>query len=115
MTRLVAHWFITALSFLLAAYLVPGIEVDGFGSALILALLWGVIGISIKPLLLILTLPITVVTLGLFTLVINGLLFWFLGMFIEGFSVSGFPVAILGAFVVTAAGWIGRHVLKQID
>lgn len=114
MARLIAHWFITALSFLFAAYIVPGIAVDGFGYALVLGLLWGVIGVSIKPLLLILTLPINVLTLGLFTLVINGLLFWFLGTFINGFFVDGFLAAVLGAFVVTAVSWIGRHILKTI-
>lgn len=108
---LLARWLITALALLAAAYLVPGIEVSGFYIALIVALVLGLVNAVIRPVLLLLTLPINILTLGLFTLVINGLLFWFVASFIQGFSVSGFWSAVVGALVVSVLSWIGSRFL----
>lgn len=97
--RLILIWICNALALLAVAYLLPGINVDGFTSALIAALVLGLINALIRPLLILLTLPITVLTLGLFILIINGLLFWFAGSVLKGFEVSGFWVGVMGALL----------------
>lgn len=110
----IAKWFIVALAFLLAAYIVPGITIESFYIALILAFIWGVLNLTLRPILLFLTLPINIITLGLFAFVINGVLFWFLGTFIKGFRVESFLEALLGALIVTAASWLGNKLLARI-
>ncbi len=97
--RLILLWILNALALLAVAYLLPGIHVDGFIGALLAALVLGLINALIRPLLILLTLPITVLTLGLFILVINGLLFWFVGSVLQGFEVSGFWVGVMGALL----------------
>ena len=97
--QLILIWICNALALLAVAYLLPGIHVDGFTSALIAALVLGLINALIRPLLILLTLPITVLTLGLFILIINGLLFWFAGSVLRGFEVSGFWVGVMGALL----------------
>jgi putative membrane protein len=81
------------------AYVLPGITVASFGSALIAALVLGLLNALVKPVLILLTLPITVVTLGLFLLVLNALVFWFAGSILKGFQVNGFWWALIGAIV----------------
>ena len=115
MIVLIAKWLIVALSFLLAAYLVPGIVVESFYTALILAFVWGVINLTVKPILTILTLPVSILTLGLFSFVINALLLWFLGTVIKGFEVDGFIAAFLGALVIAIAVWAGNVLLKSVN
>jgi putative membrane protein len=97
--QLIVIWILNALALLTVAYVLPGITVDGFTSALIAALVLGLINTLLRPLLILLTLPVTVVTLGLFILVINGLLFWFAGSVLKGFEVSGFWTGVLGALL----------------
>jgi len=97
--RLILLWILNALALLAVAYLLPGIHVDGFIGALLAALVLGLINALVRPLLILLTLPITVLTLGLFILVINGLLFWFVGSVLQGFEVSGFWVGVMGALL----------------
>lgn len=97
--QLLLIWFLNALALLTVAYVLPGITVDGFTAALVAALILGLINTLLRPLLILLTLPVTVVTLGLFILVINGLLFWFAGSVLKGFEVSGFWVGVLGALL----------------
>lgn len=106
----ILKWLIVALSVLGAAYIVPGITVSSFYIALIVALIWGVVSFVIKPILHIIALPITILTLGLFSFVINGLLFWFVSSFIEGFDVDGFIPAVLGAIVVSLLTWLGKKI-----
>ncbi len=106
---LIAKWFISALSLLVAAYLIPGISVSSFYSALIVALFLGIVNAVIRPILVILTLPINIISLGLFIFVINGFLFWFLSTFIEGFYVEGLGVAILGALLVSVFSYLGNR------
>jgi putative membrane protein len=88
------------------AYLLPGVSVAGFGTALIAALVLGLVNTVIRPLLILLTLPATILTLGLFIFVINGLLFWFVGSFIQGFVVAGFWWGVLGAIVYSIISWL---------
>ena len=108
--QFILKWLILALSVLGAAYFVPGISVASFYIALIVALVWGLVSFFIKPIVQILALPITILTLGLFSLVINGLLFWFVSSFIQGFEVDGFIAAVLGAFVVSILTWLGKKI-----
>lgn len=109
---LIAKWLISALSLLGAAYLLPGISVSGFYSALIVALLLGLLNAVVRPILVVLTLPVTLITLGLFIFIINGSIFWFLATFIEGFNVDGLLWGVAGALTVSVFSWIGN---KFID
>ncbi|MGG4579159.1 MULTISPECIES: phage holin family protein [Alcaligenes] len=92
-------WILNAVALLVVAYILPGITVASFGSALIAALVLGLLNTLVKPLLIVLTLPITIVTLGLFLLVLNALVFWFAGSILKGFQVEGFWWALIGAIV----------------
>jgi putative membrane protein len=106
MTRnLLLVWLINALALLALPYIVPSVQVDSFYTALVAALLLGLANTLIRPLLVLLTLPATVLTLGLFIFVINGLLFWFVASFVKGFSVAGFWSAVLGAIVYALISW----------
>jgi len=96
---------VVAFGLWLASALVPGIEVQGLWTLLGAALLLGIVNAVVRPLLVILTLPITFVTLGLFILVVNGLCFWFVAWLIDGFRVKGFWPAVGGALVVSAVSW----------
>ncbi|MBV6272594.1 phage holin family protein [Alcaligenaceae bacterium CGII-47] len=96
---LILVWILNAVALLVVAYVLPGIMVASFGSALIAALVLGLLNTLVKPFLILLTLPISVVTLGLFLLVLNALVFWFAGSILKGFHVEGFWWAVLGAIV----------------
>jgi putative membrane protein len=108
--HLLLVWLINAIALLLVPYLLPSVSVDNFYTALITALLLGLANAVIRPILVVLTLPITVLTLGLFILVINALLFWFVASFVQGFHVTGFWSAFWGAIVysiiATVASWL---------
>lgn len=103
--RLLIGWAINALVLLVLPYLLPGVQLRGFGSALIVALVLGLLNTLIRPILLVLTLPINVLTLGLFTLVINGLMFWLAARLVGGFEVAGFWWAVIGALVYSLVSW----------
>lgn len=92
-------WILNAVALLVVAYILPGIVVNSFGSALIAAIVLGLLNAVLKPVLQILTLPLTIVTLGLFLLVVNALVFWLAGSMLKGFQVAGFWWAFLGAIV----------------
>jgi len=98
-------WILNALALIAVANFVPGIHVDGFASAMIAALFLGLVNTLIRPLLLLLTLPVTLLTLGLFIFVINGLLFWFVGSVLRGFVVDGFWYGVLGAALYSIFSW----------
>jgi putative membrane protein len=109
--NLLIRWFATAATLLIIAYAIPGITVTGVYIALITALVLGLVNAVIRPIFIVLTLPINIVTLGLFTFVINALMFWFVASFIDGFAVSGFWVAFFGAFLLTVSSWIVNQML----
>jgi len=115
MMNVIIKWFIVALSLLLAEYLIPGISVASFYTALIVAVLLGIVNLILKPILVILTLPINIMTLGLFTLVINAALFWFLATIVKGFYVDGFIAAFLGALLVSVVSYFGNKLLLDND
>lgn len=110
---LLIRLLINALAILLVAYIVPGVAVSGFYAALIVAVVLGLLNLVIRPLIILLTLPINILTLGLFTFVINALLFWFVGTVIQGFSVDGFVPAFIGALILTVVGWIGDRITSN--
>ena len=103
--RLLLLWVFNALALIAVAYLLPGIVVGSFGDALIAALILGLVNTLIRPILVLLTLPITLITLGLFILVINGFLFWFVGSVLTGFSVAGFWHGVAGALLYSVFSW----------
>lgn len=110
---LVFRWILNALALMAVAYLVPGIGVDSFWSALIAALVLGLVNALLRPILLILTLPVNILTLGLFTLVINGFLLWLVGTMVKGFTVDGLVPALLGALVLWAVSMLTDALLKE--
>jgi len=103
--NLLLVWLINALALLALPYLVPSVQVESVYTALIAALLLGLVNALIRPLLVLLTLPVTLLTLGLFVFVINGLLFWFVASFVDGFNVAGFWSAFFGAIVYALISW----------
>ena len=110
MLRLLAHWLVNALALLLVAYLYSGVHVESLPAALAAALVLGLVNVLVRPLIVILTLPVTILTLGLFLFVINALLFWFVAEVVHGFVVHGFGDALLGSIlyslITLVAGWI---------
>ncbi|RJG03424.1 phage holin family protein [Noviherbaspirillum sedimenti] len=103
--RLLLTWLINAAALFALPYLIQSIKIRSFGVALVAALVLGLINTLIRPLLVILTLPVTLLTLGLFILVINGLLFWLAGRLVPGFHVGGFWPAVGGALVYSLISW----------
>jgi putative membrane protein len=100
---------VSAFGLWLASRVVPGIRIDGAGTLAGAALLLGVVNAVVRPVLVVLTLPITILTLGLFLLVVNAATFALVGWFLRGhgFEVDGFAAAFLGALVVSVTGWLG--------
>jgi putative membrane protein len=104
--RLLLVWLINAVALIAVAYLMPSISVSSFGAALIAALVLGLINAVVRPTLFLLTLPVTILTLGLFIFVLNGLLFWMVGSWLEGFHVGGFWAGVFGAIVFSLVSWL---------
>jgi len=104
--KLLLSWVLNALALLAVAYLLPNIHVASFLSALLASFIIGLVNILIRPLLILLTLPITVLTLGLFILVINGVLFYFVGQSLQGFHVDTLMAGVLGALLYSVFSWL---------
>jgi putative membrane protein len=103
---LLIRLILNAVALIVVAYVVPGVHVSGFVGALIAGLILGIVNAIIRPILVILSLPLEILTLGLFTLVINAVLFWFVGALHVGLTVDGFWPAFWGALVMTIVSWI---------
>ena len=103
--RLVITWIINAVALLALPYLLQSVQIANFGTALIAALVLGLVNTLIRPLLVLLTLPVTVLTLGLFIFVINGVMFWAVAHLVDGFRVSSFGAAIVAALVYSVVSW----------
>lgn len=112
--RLLLIWSLNSLALIAVANLVPGIHVEGFLAAFIAALVLGLVNTLIRPVLLVLTLPVTVLTLGLFILVINGLLFWFAGSILRDFVVDSFWHGTMGAVLYSIFSWALSSAAAQI-
>jgi putative membrane protein len=104
--KLVTRWLLLAAALLLVAYLYPGVSVTSFGSALIAAFVLGLLNTVVRPLLVLLTLPVTLLTLGLFLFVINALMFWAAASLLDGFNVSGFTAALIGSLIYSLCGMV---------
>lgn len=113
--KLLAGWLLNALALLGVAYLVPGIHVSSLLVALFAAVAIGLANMLIKPILLILTLPVTIITLGLFIFVINGVLFWGVGHFLQGFEVKTLMAGIIGALAYSIISWILSAIVIDKD
>jgi len=111
--RLLLVWLINAAALFALPYLMSSIKVDSIVSALIAALVLGLINTFIRPVLVLLTLPATLLTLGLFIFVINGLLFWWVGSFVDGFHVSGFWSGFFGAIIYSIISWLLSALLPR--
>jgi len=110
---LLLRWLIGAISLMSVTYVVPGIKIQSFYTALIAALILGLINSLIKPVLILLTLPVNILTLGLFTLVINALLFWLAATIVKGFGVDGFWPAFWGALAMSVISWVLNGIFNE--
>lgn len=113
MLYVIIRWIINAFLLMIIPFFVGGFEVANFYVALISALVLALINAIIRPILILLTLPINILTLGLFTLVINALIFWFIATFVKGFSVSGFWAAFWAALVYSIFSMILNYFVDQ--
>ena len=104
---------VNAAAIALAAAVIPGIQVSGTVAALIAGIVFGLVNAIVRPILIVLTLPITLVTLGLFIFVLNAICFWLTSMLVPGFDVRGFWPAFLGALLVSVVSWIVNAVVRE--
>jgi len=111
MLTLLARWIVNAAALLLVAYLYPGVRVESFLAAAIAALGLGLVNAVVRPILVILTFPVTLLTLGLFLFVINALLFWLVATFVPGFQVGGFLAALVGSILYSVITLITSWIL----
>lgn len=111
--RLLIKWVLFALTMWLIGYYVPGITVENFQSAFIVCAIMALINIFVKPLIKLITLPINLLTLGLFGIVINALMFWLAGYLAEGIVIDGFISGLIGSLIMTFAGVVINGVLKK--
>lgn len=114
MPHFLLTWLVTAISLMLTAYIVPGFIIKSFGAAAVAAIVLGLVNAIVKPILVLLTLPLTIVTLGLFLFVINALTIWLAGALTPGFDVGGFVPALLGSIVLTVVASVIDFVLDRI-
>jgi putative membrane protein len=112
--KTILTWLLAASALLLVAYLYPGVQVQSFTSALIAAFVIGLFNMVLRPVLVLLTLPVTVITLGLFLFVINALLFWAAASVLDGFHVNGFGAALLGSLIYSAIMLVVDAALKSL-
>jgi putative membrane protein len=104
--RLILKWLLSALALLAVTYVYSGVQVGNFTSALIAAAVIGLLNTIVRPVLVVLTLPVTIVTLGLFLFVINALLFWAASGLLQGFNVNGFVAALIGSLIYSVLGLV---------
>ena len=104
--KLIVRWLLLAAALLLVAHLYKGVVVTSFGAAMIAALVLGLLNTLLRPLLVLLTLPVTLITLGLFFFVINALLFWTTASLLSGFNVTGFSAALIGSLIYSLCGMV---------
>jgi putative membrane protein len=114
MLKLLAKWVLSAAALLLVAYIYSGVEVKTFGAAMIAALVIGLLNTIVRPILVVLTLPVTVVTLGLFLFIINALMFWAAASVLVGFHVQGFVAALIGSLIYTVLGMVIESALESL-
>src|SRR4030065_2445751 len=109
MILVITRWLIITVAILLASCVVSGIRIDSLLTAIIAAGILGLINVFIKPVLIVLTLPLNIITLGVFTFFINALLLQLVAYMIPGFEVEGFLAAFLGALIISVVSWLANH------
>ena len=114
MVKLIIKWLLSAIALLFVAYVYRGVQVSGFGTAMVAALVIGLLNAVVRPVLVLLTLPVTLVTLGLFLFVINALMFWAAANVLAGFHVSGFVGALIGSLIYSLLGVIIESALERL-
>lgn len=112
--KLLLTWLLHATALLALTHLYTGVQVNGFGAALAAAFLIGLLNLIVRPVLVVLTLPVTFVTLGLFLFVINALLFWAAATLLDGFGVAGFGAALLGSVIYSLCGMLIDSALQRL-
>ena len=112
--KMVVRWLLLAAALLLVAQIYPGVQVTGFGSAMIAALVLGLFNALLRPILVLLTLPVTLLTLGLFLFVINALLFYFAAAVLAGFHVDGFVAALIGSILYSLCGLVIDAAMERL-
>jgi putative membrane protein len=110
--KIIVHWITLSVAVFLASRFISGITIDPIWTALVVGACLTLFNMIVKPIINILTLPINILTLGLFSLVINGALFWYLGTLIKGFSVATFTAAFIGALIVSILSWLISKVFR---
>ena len=113
MVKLILKWLLSAAALLAVAYIYGGVAVASFGTALVAALLIGLLNMLVRPVLVVLTIPVTLLTLGLFLFVINALMFWAASGLVSGFHVTGFWAALIGSLIYSALGVLIDAVLER--
>jgi putative membrane protein len=112
MARFILHWLVTAVALGIAARLVPGIHIASGGTLVVAALVLGFVNAVVRPALVLLTLPLTVLTLGLFYFVVNGIAFGIAAWLVPGFAVASLGSAMLGALVVALVSWLAAWLMR---
>lgn len=112
MTKIIATWILVALAILALPSFVPGISISTLSTALLVALFFGILNAVVRPIILLIAFPITLITLGLFSFVVNAGLFWWVGSFVKGFEVHGFVPALLGSLVVSAVSFVSHKLFS---
>jgi len=112
--KLIVKWLLSATALLAVAQLYSGVEIAGYTAALVAAFVIGLFNIFLRPIMIVLTLPVTLLTLGLFLFVINALLFWAAAEMLEGFQVRGFAAALLGSLIYSAFGLVIDSALERL-
>lgn len=114
MLKLIAKWLLSASALLFVAYIYSGVTVKSFTAALLAAFVIGLLNVVVRPVLVVLTLPVTVLTLGLFLFVINAIIFWAASAVLDGFQVAGFLAALIGSLLYTAIGIVIESALERL-
>ena len=114
MLKILAKWLLSAAALLFVAYVYSGVEVKTFGAAMLAALVIGLLNTVVRPVLVLLTLPVTVLTLGLFLFVINAIVFWAAAGLLDGFQVRGFLAALVGSLIYTVIGVVIESALERL-
>ena len=112
--KIIVRWLLLAAALLLVAYLYPGVMVTNFVSAMIAAFVLGLLNALLRPILVLLTLPVTVITLGLFLFVINALMFYFAASMLDGFQVAGFAAALIGSLLYSLCGMVIDVAMERV-
>ena len=112
--KIIVRWLLLAAALLLVAHLYPGVSVASFSTAMIAAFVLGLLNTLVRPLLVVLTFPVTLITLGLFLFVINALMFWAAAGVLEGFNVTGFAAALIGSLIYSLCGMVIDAAIERI-